>query len=827
MHFYTSVLARGNSIMVCGYLNGKRYREKIKYRPYHFIPTKKETKYKTIHGQPVEKLNFDNIYEAKDFYNRYKEVENFDIYGLNQYSYTYIYDTFGDILYDTTKIKTCILDIEVSTNGGYPDMETASNEVTAITMMYDDITFVLGYKDFETNDDSVKYVKCEHEHDLLQKFLKIWTSDIFRPDVVTGWNVELFDIPYMVTRISRILGESEAKQLSPWGYLYDKKIQWNGQDRIAYIPLGINTLDYMVLYKKFISPVRPQESYRLDHIAHMELDEKKLDYSEYGSLNELYEQNHQKFIEYNIRDCTLIKKLDQKLKLLELVYTIAFSSGCNFDDALGTNRSWDTTIHNFLMDRNIVIPQGNRSLVNRHPVGAYVKDPIVGMHSSVVSFDLTSLYPHLIMQYNISPETFVQQLSKTLSIDQLLEDESESLDSIKEFLIEQNLSLAANGSVYSNKKQGFLPALMEHFFNVRKEYKNEMLKLKEQFEKTQDESLKNSIAKYDTLQHAFKIRLNSAYGALANKYFRWYDINYAESITMSGQLTIKWAEKKMNEFLNRKLKTKGKDYVIASDTDSLYVDMSLYSSDVEEIDKFCETEVQQMLDVCFADLKNKMNAREQKMFMKREGISSRGVFVAKKRYMLNVLDNEGIRYHEPNIKMMGIEAVRSSTPQVVKDAIKETVKIMLQGTEEEVQAYIADFRRDYHNMSFNDIAFPRGVNGLDKYSDRVTIYKKATPIHVRGALLYNKFLQDRNLQEAHEQIYNGSKVKFCYLEMPNPLHENVIAVPSLLPPEMDFINDYVDHDLQFSKSYLEPMKHILEAADWHPEKRNTLTGFFT
>ncbi len=471
MQFYTSVNQRGNNILLCGYENGKRFTEKIKFKPYLFLPSKQHSKYRTIDGTSVSRIDFDSIQECRAFMEQYKDVDNFEVYGSTNYANVFLYGWYKKKEYDASLIKTAILDIEVSTENGYPNIETAQSAITAITMMYKDITFVFGYGDYKTNDSSIKYIKCKDEIELLNRFMKLFSHDVYRPDVISGWNIEFFDIPYCINRIVNLFGEEQAKKLSPFNILEQKTIEYMGNEQIGYAPIGVNILDYMHLYKKFT--YSQQESYRLDHIAFVELNERKLDYSEYGSLHNLYCNDHQKFIEYNIRDCLLIQRLENKMKLLELVYTIAYDSKINFIEALATVRSWDTVIHNYLMDQNIVVPNPKKKDVVRQPVGAHVKDPQTGAFDWVTSFDLTSLYPHLIMSYNISPDTFKGKLSQSLTVDQLLDGK---MSEYHKYLDNNNLASAANGCLFTKEKQGFLPALMQQLFDKRKEAKNEMLK---------------------------------------------------------------------------------------------------------------------------------------------------------------------------------------------------------------------------------------------------------------------------------------------------------------------------------------------------------------
>lgn len=837
MDFYTSVLQHKDKILVIGYKDGKRYQKQVKYKPYLFIPTNKQSKYRTIDGSAVDRVDFDSIYDCKQFVTKYEDVSGFSIYGLTNHQYVYIHDNYNNCQFDNKLINLCVLDIEVDTDNGYPDLQNPTNKITAITIQYNDITFVLGYGQFVTNDPVIKYIRCSDEVDLLNKFIKIWDSDRFRPDVITGWNVELFDIPYIVGRINAVLGHEQAKKLSPWRFFEQRKFVSMNKENIVYVPAGISILDYYTLYKKFT--YSQQESYKLDHICHVELGERKLDYSEYESLAGLYKNDHQKFIEYNIHDCRLVKRLDDKMKLLDLVYTFAYDSGINYIDSLTSVRSWDVIIHNYLLDRATVIPiTSKREIdVNRTPVGAYVKDPQRGMFNWIVSFDLSSLYPTLIMSYNISPDTLRGKHNQLYTTDQLLNGVATQLH---QYLDDNNLSFAANSCFYSKDKQGFLPALMELLFDKRKQYKQAMLEAQKQLQSIGSSDtprrteLENEVARLNNLQMATKIKLNSCYGALANVYHRWHNFDLAESITLSGQLTIRWAETNVNRYLNKILNTDNIDYCIASDTDSIYINMENVAAtskltDKQEIikfiDKFCETIIQPFLDKIYKQLTDYMKCYCNKLHMKRESIGDRGIFVAKKRYIINVYNNEGVQYSKPKLKMMGIEAVRSSTPSSCRQSIKDALEVILTKDEDSAIEFINQFRQQFKTLPFDQIAFPRGINNLEQYSDPVTIYKKGTPIHVRGALVYNKLLNDSKLNHKFNPIFDKEKIKFCYLLTPNPIRENVISVPVTLPKEFQ-LDKYIDYQMMFDKAFIEPIKTILDTIGWQIEKKPTLGAFF-
>jgi len=839
--FYTNVFSRGDKIYVRGYENGKRFAKEIKYQPYLFVNANKNsrTSYKDITGKPVDKKQFDSMKEARDFIERYKDVSNMSIYGLNNFPYVYIYDEYhGEIIYDPALVNVISLDIETDSSGGFPDIAKANKEITAITLSRRGEKIVLGLFPYKPKSDKVTYIQCDNEADLLTKFLKIWNSPRYLPDIVTGWNIEFFDIPYLVNRITLILGSADAKKLSPWGFLEEKTIEIHNKPQQAYVPAGISVLDYLPLYKKF--KFQTQESYKLENIANVEkLNVKKLDYKALGytSLDDLYKRNFEVFIDYNIDDTTVIDLLEEKLKFIDQVMAFAYDAKVNYNDTLTTVRPWDVIIHNYLLDRGIVIPATyEKGHMDAPLMGGYVKEPRLGMIKWVVSFDLNSLYPHLIMQYNISPDTFAERIKDFIPFETLLDYKTVRDTGMKG----SDFSFAANGTCYFRNRQGFLSALMEKMYNDRVEYKKKMIEAKKKLEEMKDADAEtkrligNDIARYHNLQLAKKIQLNSAYGALANPYFRWFNFDMAEAITMSGQLSIRWIGDKMNDYLNKLLKTTGKDYIIASDTDSIYITLEDLVSGIDKsddeittiLDTFIENKIQPFINKCYEELAERMNAQKQKMFMKRETIANKGIWKAKKMYILNAIDIEGVRYKEPELKIQGIEAVRSSTPKVCRDKIKEALKIIMNEDEKAIQDFISRFRKQFKTLDFEQVAFPRGVNNMVKYSDSTTIYGFKTPIHVKGALIHNHMVRKLGLTDKYQLIGDGDKIKFCYLKEPNPTMDQVISCLDGLPEEFN-LNQYIDYNLQFEKSFLEPIKTILDVIGWKPEKVNTLDSFFS
>ena len=827
MSFYTNVQLVGDNIHYLGYENGQRIQRKFKFSPTLFVVTKKETKHRTLDGRYAKPVRFGSVREARQFVDQYKEVPNFEVHGYDRYLYQFISKEFpNEVDYDFKKMNIMSLDIEVACENGFPNVRECAEEMLSITVQ-DYATRkikVFGTRPYKNTRDDVEFILCDGEQHLLRCFLDYWIQNF--PDILTGWNVDGYDVPYICGRLERLFGEKEMKLMSPWGIVKREEIEVKGREQIFYRMLGINVIDYLDLYKKFT--YTNQESYRLDHIAFVELGQRKVDHNEFENFKDFYTKDWQKFIDYNIVDVELVSRLEEKMKLIELAVALAYDAKVNMQDVYYQVRMWDTLIYNFLNKKGIVVPPGKRSDKDEKYAGAYVKEPIAGKYKWVVSFDLNSLYPHLIMQYNISPETLVEKRHPSATVNKI---PSQSVEVPKEFC------LCANGAMYRKDIHGFLPEMMKKIYDERVQSKKLMILAKQEYEKTPTKELEKSISKYNNIQMARKIQLNSAYGAIGNQYFRYYNLINAEAITLSGQVSIRWIEHRMNTYLNKVLKTEKKDYVIASDTDSIYLNLGdlvekVYkgreatdSSIVSFLNKVCEMELEKYISSSYEALASYVNAYEQKMIMKRENIASTGIWTAKKRYMLNVWDSEGVRYHEPKLKMMGIEAVKSSTPMPCRNAIKDAIKIMMDGTEDDLVSFIDSFRNTFENLPPEDIAFPRSVNGLRKYKASTTVYTKGTPLHVRGTLLYNFHIEKKKLEYKYPLVQEGEKIKYLHLRRPNKINENVISFLNTFPKELG-LEGQIDRDAQFKKSFLDPLQIITSVIGWETERKATLDFLF-
>jgi DNA polymerase elongation subunit (family B) len=829
--FYTNVQVVGDNVLVRGYENGRHFASREKFYPTLFVPSSKKTKYKTLEGDYVESIQPGGIRDSRNFIKKYEGVEGFKIYGNERFIYQYISEMYSDdeILFDTNKIKISTIDIEVASENGFPDVESAAEEVLLITIQ--DYTTkqirTWGKGPFKNIQDNLTYKQFETEKELLNDFINWWMIEENCPEVVTGWNSEFYDMPYLVRRIDRILGEKLMKRLSPWGLVTEKMTIRDHREMVHYDVGGVTQLDYLTLYKKFT--YKKQETYRLDYIANVELGQKKLDHSEFETFKDFYTNGWQKFVEYNIIDVELVDRMEDKMKLIELAITMAYDAKVNYNDVFTQVTMWDTIIYNYLKKKNVVIPPKKVNKKDGKYDGAFVKPPIPGTYDWIVSFDLNSLYPHLIMQYNISPETLIEEKHPSVTKDKIINKEL-NLEMYKDYAV------CANGAMYRKDVRGFLPELMDKIYKDRTIYKKKMLKAKQDYEKTPTKALEKEIARCNNIQMARKIQLNSAYGAIGNQYFRYYKLDNAEAITLSGEVSIRWIENKLNGRLNGILKSSDVDYVIAMDTDSIYlnlgplVDKLFEGKDkdprkiVSVLDKICQSDFEIFIDKSYQELSNYMNAYSQMMVMKRENIAERGVWTAKKKYALNVWNSEGVQYSEPKLKIMGLEAIKSSTPAPCRKMIKDAVRIILTGTNDQIIQCIDKCREDFNNLPIEEIAFPRGVSDVNKYKSYSEIYIKGTPGHTRGALLFNHYLKQKKLTNKYSLIQNGERIKFVYLKTPNVFRENVIAFIQEFPKEFGVEADY---DLQFEKAFLNPVTSILDIIGWTAEKKITLDSFFS
>lgn len=823
-------------------------------------------------NRPLVRHHFGTIRDAKRFIDDHRELSNMPIHGNRNWWAQFIADQYpGKISWDIKDIIVANIDIETSMTfddgrTGFPDPEHAPAPVTAITVEYDGEYHVFACKEYtgkHIDDPKVIYYHCKTEEDLLNTFLDFW--QLLQPDHMTGWNIEGFDVPYLINRITKILGVDQTGRLSPaWRFLKKKGVNvWeknrDGKKFTEYSIRGLAISDLLSLYKNYT--FKTQEKYSLDHISKVELGEEKLKYE--GTLDDLYRDDFNTFIDYNIHDVHLVRRLDDKLKLLALALSVTYLAKLRHDDHFFQVRTWDAMIFNELRDHNIVVPPMKDSDKDEKYTGAIVFDPQIGLHKWIVSADLNSLYPSLIRQYNISPEMLITKkeiewwmikleqkgdIKKKDACRVLLENwhptrekvmvllkelihhkDMKILDAAKEL----NLSVAANGVLYSNKRQGALGKLMAEIYEQRSEMKRNMLDAEKDFERTKDPKYKEQAAMFKVMQMSYKVMLNSCYGALGNAHFRYFNVDMAESITISGQLSIQWIQRRINAYLNKLLKTED-DYIVAGDTDSFYMKLGPFVDKVTKgkyipaekivnmVDSFFEERVQPEIDAAYSDLRDYMNAYEQQMIMKREVIAEAGMWRAKKNYALAVWDSEGVRYDKPKIKITGMEAVKSNTPEPCRKALKDSIGIILLGGEKALQEYVSKFKKSFSELGITAVASPSGISDINKYewADEQG-FAKGTPYHVKGAISYNRLIKKLELTNKYRLIGNGEKIKYFPLRVPNKTFGNVIAWIDDLPDEFD-LDSLLNYDLQYEKSFLAPLESITSKIGWQAVKKSTL-----
>jgi DNA polymerase elongation subunit (family B) len=828
-------------------------------QPTLWTATQHKSDYTNINGTYLEPRTFDSMYSASDYIKQYKDVRGHSVFGTKDFAHSYVCDRYGQPEYDSSLIKTFTIDIEVKATE-FPVPSQAKFPVDLLTV-HDSTTdnyFVLSLYDFDLSDERIKGLKVHHkkfasESVLLESFLSM--ISVMNPDNITGWHTSGFDVPYLYHRIIKVLGHQQLIRLSPFGEVtLNEGYDDYGNLTESVDIVGLQDLDYLQLYKKHTFITR--ESYKLDYIGMVEGVGRKVDHG-YVDLNTLAEEDPQTYQVYNIIDVNIVVELDRKLKLLDATYALSYMSLSNYVDTLGTTKQWQKMVYAHLLFNRKQLPdvQPIKGEFRKFP-GGFVMEPVPGKHKWLTSFDFASLYPHLIMHYNLGPDTYLSRdVVRRMLQDNGLGEYAASRfdmdvdtvsiasclsktvpDELRDAVKVINVSLAPNGTFYDLSRRSFFAELMDIAYTGRKSVKKEMLKKKQEKElaKTPEEkkAIGAIISALDAMQMAYKILMNSCYGAVGNQHFHYFLIDVAEAITTGGQTAIQWVSNDLNDFMS-KVNGKEDNYVRYIDTDSCYISMESIvdkyvksKGDIEEeaivdmLDTFCESVVGVEIEKSCQNLANYLNAYEQKLIMKREAIASCGVYTGKKRYTLAVWDNEGVRYKEPGIKVTGLEYVRSTTPSWAKDFLKRVYTKTLLDDEMSVHSEFGRIEKEFKGLPLSVIAMPTGVNGILKYTDPTTgLSIKGTPIHVRAAINHNRLIQELGLKHVGP-ITDSNKIKYLILK-PNPRHIDVVAFKDIIPPEFE-LEEFIDRDASFKKSFLEPAKSFLDVVGWSLEKRQSL-----
>ena len=758
--------------------------------------------------------------------------------------------------------RTMTFDIEVEMISGLPNTFDAKNEITAIashdsvTKLYD--VFVLDKdrkvkntaQQFNKDGRSVSVHIFDNEKNLLLAFLTYYQG--VNPTILTGWNIDFFDIPYLYNRIKRVCGEGHAKRLSPISETFYSpyRQRWSFG--------GVSILDYINLYKNYNYGL--ESSYTLDHIAKKELGRGKIEYE--GSLDDLFENDLEKFIEYNIVDVDLVVSMDEKLQFIELCRAICHAGFVPYEDYMFSSKYLEGACLAYLKKKGLVAPnkpkdrkekmQALRDNNEEKFIGAYVKEPIVGKYDWIYDLDLTSLYPSIIMTLNISPETkigkisnwnpeeWVRGVNKNYTIVGKDDTYEYSSSELQEVIKDSNLGVAANGVLYNQDKPGLIADILDTWFKQRVEFR----KLESQYGAAGDTEKYEFYAKRQLVQ---KILLNSMYGVLGLPAFRFYDIDNAEAVTITGQTVIKKTAEMANIKYWKELGTK-EDYNVYIDTDSIYMMAEpLVKHRFPEYKSFDEQrmadEVNTIAEETQTFLNNFYDLLSERFFgipkdkhrfeIKKEYISKAGFWVAKKRYAQWMVLKNGIKCDKLDVK--GLDVVRSSFPKAFQGFMSTMLKDILMGKDNDyIDKTLIEFKNSLPTLPVKTIAKGGAIKELSKYDDgkwrkdsglQIAVFEKGTPAHVKAGIAYNRLLKFFNSPFKHEPIRDGDKVKWVYLRQ-NPLGLDTVAFKDYNDPKeiMDFIEQYIDRDMIYKAELENKLDDFYNALKWNKASNEVQTA---
>lgn len=885
--FYVSCELDKNSIFYTGYNDdGVKEKKELKNLPWNsfniLVSDWEKIKFQVSSAIAAEKINIpykatlsefktiygDDTYEVSfpfQFTRKVREIiENYKIpiYGDIDYNYKLInlLSLSENYKVDTRKIKVGYFDIEVESENGFSPPSEANERINAISLKVDKGTlYSWGLGDYVIDDPNIDY-RCFHdEKDMLLDFLNTWKKlDL---DVISGWNTSGYDIPYIVNRYKNLFGgrlnygvleDCIATQFSPFGKIKEVKVKNKfGAVNISYEIAGVIHVDYMNLYMKYSYDTKA--SYSLNNIANEELGEGKLDYSEYQNLHQLYKKNFQKFMEYNIRDSQLVEKINNKTKMMELGETVMYMCFINFNDIYSPIKSWDSLIYNYLYkEKKTINPRKDTSQGQEAYPGAYVVPPEAGICRWICSFDFNSLYPNIMRQLNLSPETIMDETYTGFkeSADDSIEEDPYRISGIFKMKAdlsiakEKGYSMSSNGNFFRKDIQGFIPKLVAMIYGDRKATKKVMLTKKSEQEKLEkelesDPNNKDLITKIDDLefeisslnskQMGLKIVINALYGSFASIYNRWSDIRFSRSITLTAQTMNRHVKYAMNNFLSGITGIK-KNYVKGGDTDSLYINLSdIYDhfnfKNIDELDNYIKEVIEPFIEDEMVKMCDYLNNYELQMVMKREVIASKGIFTKKKkRYSLLVADNEGVRYAEPHLKIIGLNIIKGTTPKLIQGKLKPILYPIMDNNLDGLIDYVYKTKDEFFKMKPEEIAIPMKVSDFGKYEDseyqaqylEEKGRKLATPMNARATLVYNNYIKNNGLDKEYNYIQENSKIYYILLDKDNPTGSDVIAFPEVLPTDLV---KYVDYEKMFEKVFLDSVKCITDDLDWNIDLR--------
>ena len=693
------------------------------------------------------------------------------------------------------------------------------------------------------------------EKELLHGFLDKWYE--LDPTIITGWNSGFFDIPYLYHRISKVLGESVAQTLSPIGKV---KITPQFPDQPVNLG-GINHLDYMLLFKKYIMKQEP--SYRLGDIGKKYAKLEKIEYE--GSLDKLFKEDIQKFIEYNLRDVEIIVELENKLKFIELTVTICHLCHVEYENIYFSTMLNEGAILTYLKRKGIVSPNKPTTYnpllrtIEEEYAGGYLKDPVPGLYEWVIDLDFTSLYPSIIRSLNMGIETLVGRVvnrgkfdnqwslkelremdpDKTVIIEKVKKDrrlaQSEiSVGELIEIIEKNDLLISAPGVIFRKDKSSVVCEILSDWFAKRQEYKALM---KKAYKVDKDPVMGEF---YNKRQHAYKIKLNDVYGVFAINGWRYTDGNkfISKAITLTGQRLTQESIKFVNNWLNEQLGTDNKDYIVTSDTDSLFIQVKdlILSRKPELATADQETIVQEVLKVATEVQKlanDNLHTLVQELFnikypdephyfeLKQEVVLDRGYFAGKRRYAQHIVNKEGVPTDELDVK--GLDLMKSNFPPLFKKFGEHIInEIMFGKPKSDIDKQVLDFRTELRTIDWRQILKPTGLKKMGEYlagpPRAGEIFSKLglkCPINTKAAIFYNDILRFKGLDKKYPTFQIGDKMFIAYLK-DNPYRIDVVGFNGYNdPPElMEFIEKYIDRDGLFDSVMKNKLESLYSDLGW-------------
>jgi DNA polymerase elongation subunit (family B) len=820
-------------------LNGKKQREVVEFQPILGYKVNEESDWKDIYGNNLKTIRFQNIAEAKDWIKENKNM--FDIYGDINPHLAFITEHYkGEIPPQREVMNIYNFDIEcVSSSGGFPKPENDGDFISAITFqnMNTNQYFIFGLKPYNNTVSNTEYILCSSEENLLEQIIDFFNrQDI---DVLSGWNISGFDIPYLVKRINKILGEDAANRLSPDKRLFHGHATINKRQTEVYRIQGISTLDYLVLYQKFTYDNK--DSYSLDNISSLELSNQKLEYkTEYESLNQLYEQNHQLYIEYNQKDVELVYLLDQKLKFIDIAINYAYMMKCDLESIFGTVTPWDANLYNVLYHKNILCPPKKVQRAEDYE-GGYVLDPVRGLHRWVTVYDIVSSYPNQLISSNMGPETIVPEwyINKHDDLKAIRKSffgveaclDIDRLEKIKPILEKHNLSYTCNGQFFYKDKQSFIASVVSEVFQKRVEIKKQIKLTKNKQEKELLES-KSQIT---------KIAINSCYGFLGCNFSRYYDTRIAEAITLQGQLCARG----VNTYLEKQNPMISWVY---QDTDSGFFNLEKvvnkkynnnvpYSQTVVDfILKYQKKVLEPCVDEYVQRLGSAINVNKMTIEIEHECIADKSIFVEKKLYLMRQVYKEGVNLvDKPKFKIKGLAVIKTAAyPAFVREAMKKIIEVMVD-TEDNKRCMemIQEFKKIFYKCSFAQISKPTSINLIGNRTQPdgsviqipLTLKTSGLPLQARAALIYNQALVEHKLHNKYQPIASGSKMRYIYIKQPNIFGSKVFGCPEKVPKEFEGKFE-IDYDEQWKVLFMKPMTIVMDSIGFNFEKKIDMNSFF-